>query len=188
VTFRIRSTRIVYSGWARFRVAEVETPGGDIIEREIEDHGEAVAVLPYDPVRKCAVLVRQFRTPAAFAGGLEYTLEAIAGIIEDGNPEATALPQAREEAGLDIRALDFIGTFWTAPGISTERMSLFLAAYEAKDRTGAGGGLISEHEAITVVEIALAALARDADEGRLDDLKTFALLQTLRLKRPELFS
>jgi len=188
VSFHIRSTRIVYSGWAKFRIAEVETSGGEIIEREIEDHGAASAVLPYDPARRCALLVRQFRAPACFAAGLGETLEAIAGIIEEGDPAATAMREACEEAGLDIVMLEPVGTFWTAPGISTERMSLFLAAYAAQDRIGAGGGLASEHEAITVVEMTLADLARDADEGRLTDLKTFALLQTLRLKRPDLFS
>jgi hypothetical protein len=73
------------------------------------------------------------------------------------------------------------------PGISTETIHLFLAAYSATDRVAAGGGLEAENEEIDVVEMALAELAAMADAGRLGDLKTLALVQSLRLRRPELF-
>jgi len=39
-----------------------------------------------------------------------------------------------------------------------------------------------------VVELPLAELAARADEGRLDDMKTMLLVQTLRLRRPDLFA
>ena len=80
-----------------------------------------------------------------------------------------------------------MGSTWSMPGISTERMELFLAPYTAADRTGPGGGLAEEHENITVREVALAELAAKADANALPDLKTCALLQSLRLRRPELF-
>ena len=185
--FEIKSVKIVYSGWAKFRTAEVATPGGDIIEREIEDHGVAAAILPYDPARKTAILISQFRTPVAFASGAGEVVEAIAGIIDDGNPLETARREALEEAGLALDHLELVGTLWTAPGISTERMSIFLAPFSLAQRVTEGGGLAAEHEAITVHEVALSTLAQDADAGRLTDLKTFALVQTLRLKRPDLF-
>jgi hypothetical protein len=66
-------------------------------------------------------------------------------------------------------------------------MSLFLVAYEASDREGEGGGAASEGEHVAVEEIPLAELARRADAGELTDMKAFALTQTLRLKRPDLF-
>ena len=66
-------------------------------------------------------------------------------------------------------------------------MALFLAPYHASQRIGDGGGLESEHEQITVEEIKLDELAERADNGELNDLKTFALVQTLRLRHPELF-
>ncbi|GMA77272.1 hypothetical protein GCM10025880_36890 [Methylorubrum aminovorans] len=59
----IRGTRTVHDGWASFVVAEVTTPEGAEVTREIEDHGEAVCVLPYDPERRVALLIRQFRVP-----------------------------------------------------------------------------------------------------------------------------
>ena len=77
---------------------------------------------------------------------------------------------------------------WSIPGSSTERINLYLAPYAASDRIGDGGGLDHEHENITVVERPLAELARMADGGEIDDLKTLALVQTLRLRRPDLFA
>ena len=56
-----------------------------------------------------------------------------------------------------------------------------------REGSGQGGGLASESESITVEEMALARLADMADRGELSDMKTFALVQTLRLRRPELF-
>ena len=57
------------------------------------------------------------------------------------------------------------------------------------DRTGEGGGAEGEHENIEVREVPLAALWALA-QGRAQafDLKTLALLQALRLRRPELFA
>jgi hypothetical protein len=73
------------------------------------------------------------------------------------------------------------------PGISAERIHLFLAPYSARDRTGAGGGAEGEHENISPSEIALEELAAMADSGHLTDMKTLALVQTLRLRHPHLF-
>ena len=74
------------------------------------------------------------------------------------------------------------------PGISTEQMDLFLASYAENDRVTAGGGLAEENEQITVVEIPLKDLAAAADDGSLTDMKTLVLVQTLRLRRPQLFA
>ena len=76
---------------------------------------------------------------------------------------------------------------WPSPGILTERVALFLAPYCASDRVGAGGGLAEEHEEIEVVELPLDELASLADTGALSNMKTLALVQTLRLRRPGLF-
>ena len=77
---------------------------------------------------------------------------------------------------------------WSTPGISTERMVLFLAEYRAADREGAGGGLAEEHENITVLEPTLAELDADLHAGRIGDLKLLVLVQALKLRRPDLFA
>jgi hypothetical protein len=74
------------------------------------------------------------------------------------------------------------------PGISTERMDLFLAAYGAADRTGTGGGLAAEGEAVAVHEIPLPELAAMSRRGALTDMKSLTLLFALQLRRPDLFA
>jgi hypothetical protein len=76
---KITRTDTVYEGFSRLLIATVELPDGQTIRREIEDHGRAVCVLPYDPVRRTAILVRQFRAPVSYADGRPHLLEAVAG-------------------------------------------------------------------------------------------------------------
>jgi nudix-type nucleoside diphosphatase (YffH/AdpP family) len=188
MSYHVVSTRTAYEGWSTLLVSTIRTPEGETIKREIEDHGIAVAVLPYDPERRVAMLVRQFRPPVFHAVGEIETLEAPAGLIDDDEaPETAVRREADEEVGLRLGALELVGLHWSLPGVSTERLHMFLAPYGTGDRTGNGGGLAHEHEDITAVEIPLAELATLADSGKLTDMKTFALLQTLRLRRPDLF-
>ncbi|HXW26017.1 MAG TPA: NUDIX domain-containing protein [Xanthobacteraceae bacterium] len=185
---RITRVDTVYEGFSRLLIATIALPDGQTIRREIEDHGRAVCVLPYDPVRRTAILVRQFRAPPSYVDGRPHTLEAVAGTIEDEEPDACAYREALEEAGLRLSALEHVGTAWSMPGVSTEQMDLYLAAYVQADRVAAGGGVAEEHEGITVVELSLAALAAMADAGEIVDMKTLAVVQTLRLRRPDLFA
>jgi len=175
----------VHSGWAKFMVATVRVADARTFRREIEDHGAAACVLPYNAERRTAVLVRQFRVPVYYAAREPHTLEAIAGIVNEADPADTARREAREEAGLELDDLAPIARGWTMPGISTERMSLFLATYRGRPREERGG--VDEDEDITAVELGLSELARRADAGELVDIKTLVLVQTLRLRRPELF-
>ena len=177
----------VHKSWNRLLRVTVRTAGGARISRDVEDHGHAVAVLPYDPVRRVALLVRQLRVPMLLAQNLAQTLEAPAGIIDSDDPEACGRRELMEEVGTRVGTLEPVAVAQTMPGISTETIHLFLAAYSATDRVAAGGGLEAENEEIDVVEMALAELAAMADAGRLGDLKTLALVQSLRLRRPELF-
>lgn len=178
----------LYRGWGRYLLVTVERPDGSHIAREVEHHGDAAAVLAYDPARRTAMLVRQLRVPMLVAGGVVSTLEVAAGRIDPGEDAETCIRrEAVEELGLRLGEVDPVVGLQTMPGISTERIHLFLAPYAAEDRTGPGGGLDTEEEDIEVVEMTLAELAAMADRGDLPDAKTMLLLQTLRLKRPDLF-
>jgi len=184
----IRSSKVVHDGWLKLHVATLSGDDGVEFKREIEDHGNAVGVLPHDAERRMALLVKLPRAPVLFRGELSAFLEVPAGILEDGEaPADGARREVLEEVGLALGVLEPAGHTWSMCGISTERMSLFLAPYRAADRTAAGGGLAEEHENITVVEAPLAALRDMADRNALDDMKTLLLVQTLRLRRPDLF-
>ena len=185
---RIGGVRLVHEGWARYLVAEVMQDDGTRITREIEDHGRAVAVLPYDPDRRVAALVSQFRAAVLYSGGPPSHVEVPAGLLDEGAPEDEVRREAMEETGLRLSQLDFVASAWSMPGISTERMDLFLAPYAEADRTGAGGGLASEGEAVAVHEIPLPELAAMSRRGALTDMKSLVLLYALQLRRPDLFA
>jgi len=187
ISAEILDKRTVHDGWAKYSVLRVRLPDGQTAKRELEEHGPAVAVLPYDAERRTALLVCQFRAPVLAAAGEAMLLEAIAGLTDGEEPAEAARREALEETGARLKVLEAVGTVWTMPGLSTERMHLYLAPYTSTDRVGEGGGADGEHENITVLELPLHELAAMADSGALADMKTLALVQTLRLKRPALF-
>lgn len=184
----ILDLRVVHEGWSRFGVARVRLADGSEVEREIEDHGDSVGVLPYDRERRVATLVRELRVPVLHTSGAQSQLEAPAGLIDDGSPEENARREVLEETGLRLGTLEPVGTTYSCAGISTERIHLFLSPYRTSDRETAGGGVDGEHENIKVVEMPLGELAGLADGGRLTDLKTLTLVFALRARHPDLFA
>lgn len=185
---RLLGRRTVYSGWGRFLLLDVALGDGRPAERQLEDHGEAAAVLPYDADRRTALLVRQPRVGPLFSGFEPHLVEAAAGMIDQGETAAsTAVREAIEEMGVELAALEPVAAAWSMPAVSSERIHLFLAPYCPADRTGSGGGLAHEGEEIEVIELPLKALLGQADAGELTDLKTLALVWALARRRPDLF-
>jgi nudix-type nucleoside diphosphatase (YffH/AdpP family) len=185
--FEVVAEETLYRGWLTLRRIRVSRPDGSSTTNEVENHGSAASVLAYDLGRKTVLLVRQFRVPPFLADGRTEMLEAIAGIVEDDSPDDTARREAMEEAGLKLGALEKIATAWSTPGMSTERMHLYLAPYRREDRVGEGGGVDGEGEQIVVEEIPAAELAAAVRAGTVDDMKTLALAQALMLRHPDLF-
>jgi nudix-type nucleoside diphosphatase (YffH/AdpP family) len=184
----IVSVATLYEGWVKLLKLTIAKPDGGTMDREVEDHGAAAAVLPYDRERGTAILVRQFRAPVLHSGGPPQILEVVAGLLDEDDPAACARREAEEEVGLRLGEVEPVATIWSSPGISTEQMHLFLAPYRAADRIGEGGGVADENEDIEVVEMPLADLWRLAESGAIRDLKTLALVQALRLRHPDLFA
>ena len=100
----------------RFRLRHRLFAGGmsQAVTREVFERGDAVAVLPYDPVRDAVVLVEQFRIGAFAREQSPWLMEIIAGTIEKGErPDAVARREAQEEAGLELGRLERVLTnFW----------------------------------------------------------------------------
>jgi nudix-type nucleoside diphosphatase (YffH/AdpP family) len=186
-TPEIIGRRVVYSGYLTVATLLLRLRDGAIVSRDVESHGDAAAVLPYDPVRRRGLVSRLFRAPVFDATGTAQLEEACAGMIGLEDAAAAARREAGEELGISLRRLEFVACIWTSPGVSSERQSLFLAPYSASDRIGSGGGLAAEHENITVVERPLDSLAADARLGDIADGKLLTLILALQLKRPELF-
>lgn len=193
ITAEIIERKVVYEGFSRFVIATVRQYRRDgreqVVDREFQHRGDAVAVLPYDPLRKVAILVRQLRVPLLARGdGSELLLEVPAGHLEHGeDPLQTARREVHEEAGLTLGEVTKIVEVFTSPGMNTEKLCLYLGRYGAADRVGDGGGLHHEGEDIEVVEWPLAQVADAISDGRISDAKTVILVQALMLREADLF-
>lgn len=86
---RITHRTLVYDGWYSLSRIEIQMPDGTRVERHLLNNGSAVAVLPYDPVRRVCMLIDQPRAPV-IAAGEPPLLEAIAGNLDSADP-ASAL-------------------------------------------------------------------------------------------------
>jgi ADP-ribose pyrophosphatase len=103
------------------RVDEVELESGRHATREVVEHPGAVAILAWDGERLAAV--RQWRQ----AAGAEL-LEIPAGTREPGESSlVTAQRELAEECGLTATLWEEGPAFYTAPGFSTELLTLFVA-------------------------------------------------------------
>ena len=158
-----------------------------LIWRDVESHGDAVAVLPHDASRQCALLVCLFRAPVFDSTGAAVLEEACAGMIGTESAVHAVRREAAEELGVTFTTLEPIATVWSSPGVSTERVFLVLAPYGRGDLAAAGGRVPCEHEHVAVLESPLALLAERVDRGVMADAKLLMLVQALRLRRPALF-
>jgi nudix-type nucleoside diphosphatase (YffH/AdpP family) len=149
--------------------------------RESYDIGDAAAVLPLDRARGKVLLIRQFRWPAFESGSRELLVEAIAGKLDGDDPQACAIREAIEEAGVTISNLRLVSHCFISPGAVKERLSLFLADYDSAAPRGKGGGHEQEGEDVEVLEMPLDDAFAMIASGDIIDIKTIALLQAAKL-------
>lgn len=121
--------------------------------RERVSRKNAVAVLPFDPIRDEIVLVEQFRAGAIDEEEKEtnpWLIEVIAGLVEEGESlEDVAIREAVEEANCRIESLHHVNSFYPSPGGFSELAHVYIAK---TDTTQLGGtyGLEEEGEDIRV--------------------------------------
>jgi nudix-type nucleoside diphosphatase (YffH/AdpP family) len=145
--------------------------------RETYDRGGAATILPYNLARRTVVLVRQLRYPAYAAGYDNLMIEAAAGLLDDAAPEERIRLEAEEEIGYRLREVREIFAAFMSPGVLTEKIHFFVAAYEPDMRVGDGGGLAHEGEDIEVLELSIDEALAMIKDGRIVDAKTIMLLQ-----------
>jgi len=172
----------------RYRLRHRRHDGGWTGEmaREIFERGHAVAVLLYDPVQDCVVLLNQFRIGAFAAGKAAWQTEVVAGIIESGeDPAAVATRETEEESGLKLRELIPLYHYLASPGGSSETIRLYCGIVDSRT---AGGihGLDSENEDILVTSTAFAEAWAMVQDGRIDNAPSIIALQWLALNRQHL--
>jgi nudix-type nucleoside diphosphatase (YffH/AdpP family) len=122
----------------------------DPLTREVFVVGDAVTVLPYDPVRDRVLLIEQFRMgPFGRGDPLPWQLEAIAGRIDPGEtPEAAARREAVEEAGLVLGALEKVAEYYPTPGAVAEYLYSYVALCDLPDGVAGVFGAEDEGEDI----------------------------------------
>lgn len=120
------------------------------VTRAVFLSGDAVTVLPYDPVRDRVLLVEQFRVgPHARGDDQPWLLEAIAGRVDAGEtPEEAARREAVEEAGLALGALLPVAGYYPTPGAKAEYLYSYVALSDLPDGMTGTFGLADEAEDI----------------------------------------
>lgn len=145
--------------------------------RESYDRGNGCALLPYNLEKRTVVLVSQFRYPAYANGYRELMIETPAGLLDEADPESRILAEVEEEAGLKLGEIHKVFETFMSPGAVTEKLWLYVGAYDETMKVSEGGGHPEEDEDIEVLEIGFdEAMAMVAD-GRICDGKTIMLLQ-----------
>ena len=105
------------------RTDTVRLPDGELMDREVVEHPGAVAVVALDDEGR-VLMIRQYRHPAA------ATLWEIPAGLRDvaGEPLVhTAQRELLEEAGCRAADWRILADYLSSPGISTERLRVFLA-------------------------------------------------------------
>ncbi len=150
--------------------------------RETYDRGDGAGILLYNRQQKTVILTRQFRFPVFYHGEPGWLIEVVAGKLDGSTPAETARKEAEEESGFHVHDVEFVMAAYMSPGSVTEKVSLFLAEYDANTRRSAGGGLAHEGEDIEVMEVGIDAALAMIETGEIADAKTIMLLQHVRLK------
>ncbi len=108
---------------ARLRRDTVRMPDGQTAGREVLEHPGAVAVLALDEAGR-VLLIRQYRHPV---GRLLWEIPAGLRDVDGEPPLVTGQRELLEESGYRARDWRVLTDFFTSPGISTERLRIFLA-------------------------------------------------------------
>jgi ADP-ribose pyrophosphatase len=172
----IRKSRIL-----EFRIDTIETADGRQSTRDIAAHPGAVAVVAIDDLDR-VLMVRQWRH--ATGGPL---LEIPAGTLDrhpDGSLEDHAIAAAREleeETGSRAGSMRLLGSFYTAPGFTSELMYLYLAT--SLTSSHADGLHPDEDEHLELMPVPFAEALSMAMRGEIHDAKSMVgLLMAARLR------
>ena len=165
--FTIVRSEIVYHGHVfDVRQDQLRLPNGNLAQIDVVDHRGAVTMIPVDNQGQIW-FVRQYR-PAI----RQVLLELPAGAAEIGEaPLTSAQRELREETGMAAGNLQEIGSFYLAPGYSTEFMHLFLASDLQPAPLPA-----DKDEFLKIEKVSARQAIRLAETGELQDSKSLVAL------------
>ncbi|MFA0570199.1 MAG: ADP-ribose diphosphatase [Vibrio gallaecicus] len=157
------------------------------IEREMFERGHAAALVPYDPIRDEVVIIEQIRV-----GALEHEnpwqLEIVAGIIDtDETAENVARREALEEAGLEVKKVLPITSYYPSSGGCSEKLDVFVGQVDSSLAKGVHG-LDYEGEDIRVQVMKREQAYQYVKDGKFENGATIIAMQWLQLNYLDLQS
>lgn len=187
----IRERETLFDGFfklSRYTLRHRLFGGGwsDTMRRERFERGNAVVLLPYDPVNDRVVLIEQFRIGALEDPRGPWLVEFVAGMVEAGEAaEEVARREAEEEAGIRPGRLEFVQDYYVSPGGNSEGIRIYCGEV---DSTGVGGihGLDAEHEDIRVFTAPFDDAWALVETGRIDSAAPIIGMQWLAMNRERL--
>ncbi len=152
--------------------------------RESYDRGNGATILLYNTNKKTVILIKQFRMPSYVNGNKSgIIIETCAGLLDGDDPETCVIKETEEETGYKINKAQKVFEAYMSPGAVTEIIHFFIAEYDEFMKVSGGGGLITEHEDIEVLEINFQKALRMIKSGEIIDAKTIMLLQYAQINK-----
>ena len=192
---RVRTVekRVPYQNYFSIAEHDISVPqfdGGfsEVVTRAAFVSADAIAVLPYDPIRDRVLLIEQFRFGPHIRGDdRPWKLEAIAGRIDPGEtPKQAAHREAGEEAGLTFSELLPMPGYYPAPGAVAEYIHAYLGLAELPDEIVGVSGLPVEAEDIQSHVFGFEAAMEMLANGALDTGPLVICMQWLALRRDDI--
>lgn len=141
----------------------IATTSGLEVERELIKHSGASVIIPVEPGGRL-VLIRQLRVATG-----TWIWEFPAGTLEEGEtPRECARRELIEETGWKAGRLRKLFDFFPTPGVSTEKMHIFLADRLEK----AGSSKRDADEELIVWSFSIPQLEEMIRKGEIIDGKT----------------
>lgn len=150
--------------------------------REVYDRGNGAAILLYNSNKKTVVLTQQFRLPTYLNGNKTgMMIEVCAGLLDKDNPEQCIIRETEEETGYRLAKVQKVFETYMSPGSVTEILYFFVGEYNATMKVSDGGGIVTEHENINVLELPFEQAYNMIASGEIKDAKTIMLLQYAKI-------
>ena len=168
LNFKILKSEVLYRGKVfNTKVDQIEYDSGNKAVREVAEHAGGAVMVPVTDDGKI-IMVTQYRFPVQ-----KVLLELPAGKLDNGeDPLHCAIRELEEETGYKSKNVKEIGSIYTTPGYSSEKLCIFLATDLKKGNYNREEG---EH-GMEVYELTLKEIEEKILKGEIVDSKTISAI------------
>lgn len=173
--FKILKEEIIFNDRLIIEKAEISDEHNNNFSRLRLKREDASAVLILNTETDKIILTKQFRY-AISSKIKEPILEIVAGRIDEGEePLQTAIREVEEEVGYRIASenIKLLVSCFASPGYSSECFYIYYATVTNANKISEGGGLETENEYISVVEMDSKEFKSLIKTGNIKDAKTY---------------